>query len=691
MKVSKLILWISALVLIAALGVSVIYIKVSRSKTSAFVTGMNVVNSTKFTDGLPDVDFFKHEEKIEREGKYNITFEPTLVPGHFVIGNEVYDSDGKMIGASVLFDKEALKTAYKFKEGTCAFHFRYITSEQDLRDYVDEYDASLGGMTLDEVVKKVNFSGFKENGRVTVRIKGSFSYSTGDEAGFIALAVLTAISVSLIAVLIVLAALYKQTKPAEPEVYDGTAPEVPAVPPKRPAEPVMYAYQPVQQYSVPARWSCSCGENSNTGRFCVNCGRPIPMQQMPVTYQMPVQPVQPVYVQYQAPVQQYRIPVQQYQVPVQQYQAPVTYQMPVQPAYVPVSYVRAPMPVSKAKPGKPEPAPADPEFVDGMKSRISSIGAKYAAFCVEFILVQLGVALLLLLLVPDVVKQYKTSINLGLVVLAVDIIGFPLVWLLMRGIPKVKIEQHKLGFAEWFRFLMITEALLMAGSMMGNVIHTALTLPFTGNGLNGVNGLVDNSHVLVRSLVVGIGAPIFEELIFRKILIDRTIKYGEYVSIVISGVMFGLLHGNFSQFFFATFVGMLFAYIYIRTGRIRYTIFLHMAINLSSSLVLQSMLSVLMKARATGDYYSPVTIICLLITFAWTSGIMVLGILGTIRFIKGLKRKELALKMMKGEPCHKQVNNLLVKDRVFWLYIAMAIVLFLNTYLPNIITFFMNR
>lgn len=712
MKVTKLVLWITALALIVALGFSVVCIAVSRKGVTGPTASGNVRYETLYTDGLPDVDFFKYEAKIEKAGKYRVTFEPSLKSESFVLGCEAYDSDGKILAASVLFDGEAVKNTYEFKEGTCAFHFRHITSEQDLRDYIDEYEVSLGSKSLDEVLEKVDFDGFKDNGSVTVRVKVNLAYLSTAGSGYLGLVVLTVICVSLIAILIVLGLLYKQTKPAEPEVYDGKAPEVSSV-------PVKHAYQPVQQYLVSTQWSCFCGEYSNTGRFCVRCGSPAPMLQIPATYQMPVQPVQPV--QPVMPVQ-YAQPVY---APVQQYQA-VTYQMPVQtvqpvqpvqniqpvqygqsvyapapvaaPAGIPLVYTygpvrngRGPMPDYRAKPKKPEPAPADPEFVEGMKNRIPAIGARYAAFCIVFLFVQLGVSLLLSLLVPDVVKQYKTSLSMGLIVLAVDLIGFPFIWLLMRGIPKVKIEQHKLKFSEWFRFLMISEALILAGSMVGNLIHSAITLPFSSNDLNQANSLMQNSNVLVRTLVVGIGAPVFEELIFRKVLIDRTVKYGEYLSIVMSGIMFGLLHGNFQQFFFAALIGMLFAYIYIRTGRIRYTIFLHMAINLSSSLVLQTLLSVMLEAEETGDYESPLVIVCTLVALAWAGGVMALGIIGIVKLIKGLKRKELALKMMKGEPRHKQVNSLLFKDRVFWLYIAATIVLFLNSYLPDIIAFFLNK
>lgn len=708
MKITKLILWIAALVLIVALGFSVISIAV-KEKTggSSKITTKQVKDTQRFTDGLPSKDIFKYETKISKEGTYNITFEPDISPATCVIGSEVYDSDGKLLGAAVLYDDDEYSVSYEFTEGTCSFMFRYITTEQDFRDFIEEYDASYGASSIRKALEKVDFSKFKENGRVTVNCKVTIGTGKGTGYNFVDLGVLTLIGTSLLAVLIVLGVLYKQQRPVEPEVYDGVAPEVPPVPAKpapAPRQP-QYGYpQPAYQYQAQGIWTCNvCGDNSNTGRFCANCGQPRPAYAQQPVYQIPAYTVSQ-YRQYQAPV--YQVPAytapqyQGYQVPYQaaqpvQYAQPVFAPVPVQqPVFAPVP---APAPVQKpdysVKP-KPAPEPADPAFVEGMKNRIPAIGARYAAFCVVFLMIQFAVALLLRLTVPDVVRAYKTSISYGLVVLAVDLIGFPFVWLLMSGIPKTKIEQHKLSFPEWFGFLCMTEGLMIAGSLIGNPIHTALTQPFSGDSITNASNLMENSNVILRTLVVGIGAPVFEELIFRKVLIDRTVKYGEYISIVMSGVMFGLLHGNFSQFFFATFVGMLFAYVYIRTGRIRYTIFLHMAVNLSSALVLQTLLQKLLKAtqdNMNDSTTSAETAIYALIALAWIGGVFAIAIIGIVKLIKSLKRKRLKLKMMKGEPTHKEVRKLLLSDKALWLYLAMTILLFLDSYLPNIIVFLMGR
>ena len=68
-------------------------------------------------------------------------------------------------------------------------------------------------------------------------------------------------------------------------------------------------------------------------------------------------------------------------------------------------------------------------------------------------------------------------------------------------------------------------------------------------------------------------------------MIDRTIRHGEFISCAMSGIMFGLWHGNFQQFFYAFFVGVLFAFVYIRTGNIIYTMILHASMNLVTSTI----------------------------------------------------------------------------------------------------------
>lgn len=76
-------------------------------------------------------------------------------------------------------------------------------------------------------------------------------------------------------------------------------------------------------------------------------------------------------------------------------------------------------------------------------------------------------------------------------------------------------------------------------------------------------------------------APIFEEIIFRNILLNSLLnKYNSKKSIIISACLFGLIHGNFFQIIFSTIMGLLFGMVYVKNKNIAYTIVLHFCNNM---------------------------------------------------------------------------------------------------------------
>jgi membrane protease YdiL (CAAX protease family) len=103
--------------------------------------------------------------------------------------------------------------------------------------------------------------------------------------------------------------------------------------------------------------------------------------------------------------------------------------------------------------------------------------------------------------------------------------------------------------------------------------------------------VVDGMSPIVMIVIVAVLAPVWEELLFRKFLIDRVVNYGEVTAMLMSGVMFGLYHGNLAQCAYAFAIGCFLAFIYIRTGKIGYTIAIHMFINGFSTYLTKFMLS----------------------------------------------------------------------------------------------------
>ncbi len=162
---------------------------------------------------------------------------------------------------------------------------------------------------------------------------------------------------------------------------------------------------------------------------------------------------------------------------------------------------------------------------------------------------------------------------------------YPIMILLVKKEPKFEIEKKRLGIGKFIACIFITFAVMYIASIVGMILNNLLG-NITGQGAtNHFANVVSNMPTVVRIIVVPILAPVFEELLFRKALIDRIVGYGEVLAMLISGIMFGLYHANFLQFFYATFLGIFFAFIYIRTGKIGYTITLHLIINGFSTLM----------------------------------------------------------------------------------------------------------
>ena len=97
-------------------------------------------------------------------------------------------------------------------------------------------------------------------------------------------------------------------------------------------------------------------------------------------------------------------------------------------------------------------------------------------------------------------------------------------------------------------------------------------------------GIIENIGLAPQKTVGGITIfilgmafvpAIFEELLFRKWILNPSKKYGTCFAVVFSALLFGLYHLNVNQGIFAFLLGMVFAVIAVKTGTIKYTILLH--------------------------------------------------------------------------------------------------------------------
>lgn len=222
------------------------------------------------------------------------------------------------------------------------------------------------------------------------------------------------------------------------------------------------------------------------------------------------------------------------------------------------------------------------EILKTYKKHFSSLGLMYFLGALIIIGVQVAVSMLVLAFAPSLLDNPNLSLLVSM--LPTYTIAFPLTSLLIHQVPGVQMKKHNMKPTQLLGAFAISYALMylsnLAGQFFTNIIGIIKGSPVD----DAIEDLVSELNPLTAFFVMVLLAPALEEWIFRKLLVDRTIRYGEGTAIFLSGLMFGLFHGNLNQFVYTFLIGAFWAFIYVKTGRLRYTIYLHMALNFMGSI-----------------------------------------------------------------------------------------------------------
>lgn len=225
----------------------------------------------------------------------------------------------------------------------------------------------------------------------------------------------------------------------------------------------------------------------------------------------------------------------------------------------------------------------DNEQMQQSKRHFSRLGLMYFFGTLLIIAVQSGVSILVQAIKPELMQNNNSS--LLLVMIPMYVISMPLMALLISKVPSERIEKHKMTLGQWLIAFVMCYAIVYVSNIVGQIITSVIGI-FKGSAVsNTILDIAVGISPWVSIFIMVLIAPAFEELLFRKLLIDRTVKYGEGVAILLSGLMFGLFHGNLNQFAYAFTLGLFFGFLYVKTGNIKYTIFLHMLINFMGSVL----------------------------------------------------------------------------------------------------------
>lgn len=218
---------------------------------------------------------------------------------------------------------------------------------------------------------------------------------------------------------------------------------------------------------------------------------------------------------------------------------------------------------------------------------ISRIGIRYFIGTLIITGVQLGAANLANYLAPAFYEKFGFLVAM----LPMYIIAIPILILMVKQIPEeVAIEKKKIKISALLGYFVVAYAAMYISNLLGNLLASLIGMIKGSAVQNNFMQVATTNNLWMNFLVMVICAPIIEEFIFRKVLIDRLGRFGEKFAIVLSALMFAFFHGNIYQFCYAFTIGLVFAYVYVKYGNVLYTIILHSAINFIGSIVAISVL-----------------------------------------------------------------------------------------------------
>jgi membrane protease YdiL (CAAX protease family) len=146
---------------------------------------------------------------------------------------------------------------------------------------------------------------------------------------------------------------------------------------------------------------------------------------------------------------------------------------------------------------------------------------------------------------------------------------------LKTGFSKPQIKKSTIA-----RWIIISLFLTYTANFI-TLIATMIISTIRGEDIGQVDLSSNGTPLSIISTITGfiLLAPLFEELVFRGIVFRHIARFGGWLPVIFSGMIFGLFHMNFPQILFAGVLGTCAAFLFVKTKSIIPALILHLSMN----------------------------------------------------------------------------------------------------------------
>ena len=157
-----------------------------------------------------------------------------------------------------------------------------------------------------------------------------------------------------------------------------------------------------------------------------------------------------------------------------------------------------------------------------MKKSFSGLGFRFLIGTLVIYAVQMGVMTIVGAVKPEWLQD--TTISLILAVLPLYLVGMPVLIAVVKRMPGEAPAKKSITPGQFVLALIMCFALMYCGNLVGTLITTVVGA-LKGSAVdNALMTYATGSNMIVTFLYMVICAPILEEYIFRKLIVDRTVK-----------------------------------------------------------------------------------------------------------------------------------------------------------------------
>ncbi|MBO5143256.1 MAG: CPBP family intramembrane metalloprotease [Clostridia bacterium] len=217
-----------------------------------------------------------------------------------------------------------------------------------------------------------------------------------------------------------------------------------------------------------------------------------------------------------------------------------------------------------------------------MKRSIKNIGFVTGISILLYIGLQTVLSLIGNFVLPTLLRNIFSETDITLIlqmVLQITSLGIASAFMLAycnKNNNVITDSSRKLTVFSKFKLILITLLIIFGLQiLLSAVLYPKLGLDYNVTDMFVVNSESSIITKIILILAIAVTPAIFEELFFRKALIDFTLPYGKNFALLFSSLLFGIIHMNLSQGLFAFIIGLVFGIIYLYTKDIKISMLIH--------------------------------------------------------------------------------------------------------------------